>query len=88
MNLLLYLFVFMMLNNLMFRSPLLGMIVYIGVIAFFMSRSRSRMNAFRFNQQRYSQQGQSRQQNYQSTQSNDPRILGAIDIEFSEEEVS
>ena len=103
MSFLLYIFVFLMINRVMFFSPLLGMILYIGLIAFAISNNRRRMRMFQQRQQAYGQQfyqQQTKQNTYQNanqdhfhkqqqanSQGSEKSIKDAIDVEYSEEEL-
>lgn len=96
MSIFIYIFLFFMINRIMFVSPMLGMILYIGFIAYIFTSNRRRMRMFQQRQQQaYSQQYQQQnQQNheqntYRNTQNNtnEKSIKDAIDVEFSEEEL-
>ncbi len=83
MGLISYLVIFMFANQIMRFNPLLGMLAYIAMFSYFGKARRRTANR--------SYQGYQRQQyssNQGNQQSQDPRVVNAIDIEFSEEEIS
>ncbi len=84
----------------MLYSPMLGMILYVALIAIAIMNNRKRMRMFQQRQQQaYSQQfyqQQSQQNSYQDTNqgyrseqntTSEKKIKDAIDVEFSEEEI-
>lgn len=76
-----YILIFIFLQQIMFINPVLGLMAYIFFFYSIGKSNRRRRNTNYGGYQRtyYSNTGQ---------QSQDPRVINAIDIEFSEEEIS
>ncbi|NCC55311.1 MAG: hypothetical protein EOM11_07515 [Erysipelotrichia bacterium] len=91
MNFLIYILLFFALNTVMMFSPGLGMILYFAFIAYIFSSSKKRMRSFS-QQQSYQQRSYTNQSQYNNEQNanthNDHKVKDAIDVEYTEEEIS
>lgn len=82
MSIFFYIMLFMVIQQLMWVSPMLGILCYVAIFYYISKSNKRRRQSFNQNgYQRtyYSNQGQ---------QTQDPRVVNAIDIEFTEEEIS
>lgn len=91
MNFLIYILLFLVLNIVMSVSPFLGMMLYFAFIAYIISSSRKRMRSYQ--QHVYGQRTQqaytnANEQYTQTNSENEKKVKDAIDVEFTEEEIS
>lgn len=92
MNFLIYIILFMLLNMVMAYSPILGMLLYFGFIAYIISNTRKRARSYQqhtYGQRNYTNTQTNEGNQYQTHQSADEKkVKDAIDVEFTEEEIS